>query len=239
VTHEANVTASRATDAGGDPRLRLLVWLSPAFPVGAFAYSHGLEAAIESGDAADRATTAAWIDDLLRHGAGRNDAILLAAAWRAVAATDEATLAQVNELALALSPSRERLLETSAQGSAFVAAIEAAWPSSDMRFPRDRDGAIAYCVALGVAARAHGVPLVATLEAYLVAFVANLVSAATRLGSIGQTDAQRVIAALTAAISEAAAFAAGASLDDLGGAAMRADIASMRHETQYSRLFRS
>lgn len=218
----------------------LLVWLSPAFPVGAFAYSHGLEWAVEAGDVTDRDTCAAWIADLLRFGAGRNDAILLAAAWRAAAAGDAPGLIEVAELAAALQPTPERHLEATAQGDAFIRAAKAAWPCAPLDLlTRAWDGPVAYPVALGVAAAGHGVPLVATIEAHLVAFTGNLVSAAIRLSAIGQTDGQRIIAATLPVISEVKAEAAAAGLDDLGGSVFRADLGSLLHETQYTRLFRS
>ena len=224
---------------GGDA-LPLLVWLSPAFPVGAFAYSHGVESAVETGDIHDAATLRDWLGDLLARGAGRNDAVILAEAWRAARRCDVDALVEVNALALALSPSRERLLETRAQGDAFLAAIIAAWPCGVVEAfaGRARNG-VAYPVALGVAAAGWTIPLSATLEAMLIAYVSNLVSAAVRLGPIGQTDGQRVIAGLAPVVSSEAAFAARSTLDDLGGCAVRSDVASMRHETQYSRLFRS
>lgn len=220
--------------------LPLLAWLSPAFPVGAFAYSHGLEWAAEAGDVHDRETCAAWIADLLRHGAGRNDAVLLAAAWRAVREDDETALSQVAELSAALQPTAERRLEATAQGAAFLAAITAAWPNAGVDALRAAwDGPVAYPAAVGAAAAGAGVPLAATLEGFLLAFASNLVSAAIRLSAIGQTDGQRILARLTPEVRRLAAEAAAASLDDVGGAVFRADIGSFLHENQYTRLFRS
>lgn len=220
--------------------LPLFVWLSPAFPVGSFAYSHGLEWAAAAGDVRDASTLEHWLADLLAHGGARNDAILLAAAWRAVRADDGAALAEINELALAVSGSRERRLEISAQGNAFLAAIKAAWSREEIdRLARELVGDVAYSVAVALAAAAHGFALRATLQAYLVGFVTNLVSAAVRLGVIGQSDGQRVIAALLPGVRDVAHAAEQSTLDDLGGAAFRSDLAALRHETQYTRLFRS
>jgi urease accessory protein len=231
------ITAINMAEAGSLP---LLVWLSPGFPVGAFAYSHGLEWAVESGDIHDGASLLTWIGALVRVGSARSDAVLLAAAWRAVVAGDDAQLAAVTEVACALQPSRERHLETTQQGNAFVLAVRAAWPTPAMdRLSACWDGDIAYPAALGVAAAGHGIALRPLLDAFLLAFVSNLVSAAVRLGPVGQTDGQRTIAALMGAIRETAALAEASTLDDLGSATMRSDLASMRHETQYSRLFRS
>lgn len=227
------------TMAEGLP-LPLLVWLSPAFPVGAFAYSHGLEWAVETGDVCDAQTCREWIADLLAFGSGRNDAVLLTACWKAAVARDSVMLREVAEIAAAMQPSRERRLETTAQGGAFVAAIRAAWPNEAVEFLKASwDGEIAYPVALGATAAGHGVALRGTLEAFLLGFVSNLVSAVVRLGPIGQTDGQRILAALLQDINRAAVFAEDSTLDDLGASAFRSDLASMRHETQYTRLFRS
>jgi urease accessory protein len=220
--------------------LPLLVWLSPSFPVGAFAYSHGLEWAHEAGDVADAASLQAWLADLLDHGAARNDAILFVEAYRAAAAQDPERLGELTELALALATSAERRLEASTQGDAFVSAIARSWPCEAVALLRDTArGSVAYPVAVGVAAAGHDLPLGPSLQAFVLGFVANLVSASVRLGIVGQTDGQRVIAALVPAVERLAARTGEATLEDLGGAAFRSDLAAMRHETQYTRLFRS
>ena len=217
-----------------------MVWLSPSFPVGAFAYSHGLEWAFESGDLHDAETLRDWLEVLVSHGSLRNDLILFACAARAIAAGDEAALAEIAELALALANSAERRLETVTQGNAFVAALRAAWPCDAIeRLKRVWPGDVAYPIAVAAASAGHALPLAASLEAYGLAFVANLVSASVRLGIVGQTDGQRLTAGLVPAVQAAAAAAESATLDDLGGCAYRSDLASLRHETQYSRLFRS
>jgi urease accessory protein len=214
-----------------EARYRLMTWLSPAYPVGAFSYSHGVEYAVEAGLVTDRATLADWIEDCLRHGAGHSDAIIAAHAWRADDATTRAELA---ELALALQPARERLLETEAQGAAFQLVTAAVWPAGTINAKP-----LPYPVAVGVAARAHSIPLDEMLEAYLWAFAANLVSAGVRLVPLGQTDGQRIQAALMPVILDVARQAEAGDLDDVGGCAFRAEIAAMRHETQHVRLFRS
>jgi urease accessory protein len=216
-----------------------MIWLSPAYPVGGFSYSHGLEWTVEAGKVRDAATLGDWAEEILSHGAGRSDGIFLAETWRAVRAGDERRLAEVVELAAAFAPSAERRLEALAQGAAFLAATRAAWPSATL----DRLAAlvddIAYPVAIGACAAAHRLPLAATAQAYLQAFAANLVSAGVRLIPLGQTDGLRVLARLELLVPPLVAQALGSSLDDIGGAAVMADIASMRHETQYTRLFRS
>jgi urease accessory protein len=210
--------------------LRLMAFLSPAFPTGAYAYSHGLEWAVAVGDIADPECLFDWLDDLLRNGAGRNDAILLRHAYRAASEPDR--LREIAELAAALAPSRERRAETCDIGRAFAAAA-AAWPHPE--FPDE----IAYPVAVGALAAWHDIPEDDAVLAYLQAFAANLISAAVRLIPLGQSAGLRVLAAIEPVIIEVAASTREADPDDLGGCAWRADIAAMRHETQYTRLFRS
>lgn len=220
--------------------LPLLIWFSPGFPVGAFAYSHGLEWAVEAADIVDARSLEAWLTDLVEYGAPRSDAFLFSAAFRSAAAADWPALLETNALAVALCPSAERRLETTAQGAAFVAAARAAWDCEPLRrLSQAPDERIAYPIAVAAAASGHGLPLGASLEAFALAQFANLVSAALRLGPIGQTDGQRILAALLPFIRALARAAHGATLADLGGAAFRSDIAAMRHESQYSRLFRS
>ncbi len=225
-----------------DALRKLLAWLSPAFPVGSYSYSHGLEWAIEDASVSDGATLTAWLTDILRHGTGRNDAILFREAWRAAEAGDAGRLSALAALGAAFQPSRERHLETTAQGRAFLAAVLAAWPNerlAALAAALPAEDALPYPVAVALAAAAHGIAAEPALAAMLHGFVANVVSAGVRAIPIGQTEGLRVVAALGAVIEAVMAETATASLDDLGGAALRADIASMRHETQYTRLFRS
>ena len=208
---------------------KLLTWLSPAFPVGAFAYSHGLEWAIQAGDVHDEATLAEWLEDVLAHGAGRTDAILLRHAYRARV---EAELAAIAELAEAAQPCRERRTEALGQGAAFVLA-SAVWGGTRRETP------VPYPVAFGALARAHDIPEDPATLGFLHAFAANLISAAVRLIPLGQTAGLRVLAGLEPIIEAIAAGTAPAGLDEIGGSCFRSDIAAMRHETQYTRLFRS
>ena len=218
---------------------RLMAWLSPSYPVGAFSYSHGLEWAIEAHELRRPQAIADWIEDILRGGTGRSDAILFAHAHRAVERQDEPALAEAIELARAFQPSRERALESLAQGEAFLRATRAAWPAPALdRLTADR-GEIAYPVAVGVAAAGHEIALMPALQAYLQSFAANLVSAAVRLIPLGQTAGLRLVAALEPVIDEVLEDAKAAPLIALGGCAIRADLASMNHETQETRLFRT
>jgi urease accessory protein len=235
-TTRTDLAANSATT--GD--LALFVWLSPAFPVGAFAYSHGLEWAVEACDIADAASLLSWLEDLCDCGAPRADARLFAAAHRAVVAEDWIALNEANELAIALAGSMERRLETSAQGLAFVSAARAAWNCEALaHLPEAGGDPIAYPIAVGAAAAGHGFALPTSLPAFVVAVFANLVSASVRLSAIGQTDGQRMMASLLPRLSAMAAECADDDLAKLGSCAFRSDLASLKHETQYSRLFRS
>lgn len=231
---------------------RLQAFFSPAFPVGAFTYSHGLEQVIEDGDVRDAATLRAWVLDILRHGSGRTDGILLAESWRAAEAGDAASVRELAGLGLALCPSRERHMETAGQGTAFLSVIRSAWgPEGGAQTSAARDAfqmltegpgapeAWPYPVAAGLCLAASGIALEAALAAYLHAFAANIISAAVRAVPLGQTDGQRVLASLMPQVMETAEDAAASGLDGLGSCTFIADIASMRHETQYTRLFRT
>ena len=219
--------------------VELTSWLSPSYPVGAFGFSHGLEWAVEGGQVTDRATLGDYITTSLEAGGGWTDLVLAAASWRAVADRDDAGLDELAELAAALRGTSELALETTSQGPAFVAATCAAWPGTGLDALAVRWGAaIAYPVAVGAACSGR-IPLDAVLVAYGHAFASTLISAGIRLIPLGQTDGQRVLAASGPRICAAAARAASTPVDELGTAAPRIDLASMRHETQYTRLFRS
>ena len=193
----------------------------------------------EAGDLADEAACAAWIGDLLFGGAGRNDAILLGAAYRAVAAGECSGLAEVNELGLALPPSGELRLETAQQGSSFLDAMLGAWPHPALTEAAQRLDEVAYPVAVGLAAAAHAVPLAAATRAFLAAFAQNLVSASLRLAPSGQNAGLRILSGLAPRLSALAAEILHLGTDDIAGSTFRADLGSFRHETQYTRLFRS
>ena len=220
--------------------VKIQAWFSPSFPIGSFSYSHGLEWVVETGEIQDAQSLAAWVEGVLRHGAGRSDAIVLGAIWRAVSCEDWREAAEIGSLAAALQPTCERRIESLSQGTAFLVAVAAGWPHPIIeRFRETCPDDAAYPVAVGAATAAHGLPLDAVLVASLHAFVANLVSAGIRLVPLGQTDGLKVMAALEGGILGIAREAYTARLDDLGSASFLADIASMRHETQYTRLFRS
>lgn len=222
---------------------RLMAWLSPGFPVGAYTYSHGLEFAVEENLITDRETTTRWIEGIVRHGTGRMDADLFRLAWEAAREQNDDRLAWAVERADVLRGTGEMALESAAQGRAFVDTLLAAWP--DPAFERfqnllDRlERPPAYAVAVGVAAAQLGVDLQSALTAYLQAVAANLVSAAVRLVPLGQTDGQKALAALEATVAEAVRTAFERDLEDLGSVAPMVDWTSLRHETQYTKLFRS
>ena len=219
---------------------RLMAWLSPSYPIGAYSYSSGIEWAVEAGDITDAAALERWLAVVIGEGGGFCDAVFFVHAHRAAAASDDAALRAVAELAAVFSPSKERHLETTAQGRAFLDTTRAAWPAPALdRLLAVWDGAVALPIAVGVASAGHGIALVPALHAYLHAMTANLISTGLRLVPLGQTDGQRILAALEPVATATAARALVTPLDDVGGAAFRADLASMRHETQYTRLFRS
>ena len=206
--------------------LSLVQWLSPAFPTGAYAYSHGLEFEIAAGRVKSAPELAAWLGQVLAFGAGLQDAILLAHALES-----GADIAQLAGLARALAPSAERLAETLEQGAAFARAASAI-TGRDMP-------PVALPIAVGHAAQTLGLPKAQVVALYLHAFAANLVSAAVRFVPLGQTEGQRVLAGLHAGIQALAVQAVSASLDDITTSALRADLAAMGHETMQVRIFRT
>jgi urease accessory protein len=225
-----------------DAAARLLTWLSPAFPVGAYSYSHGLEHAVEAGLVGDRATLVNWIEGILRYGAGRADGLFLLAAHRAAVASDRNELLRVAELAAAMRGSAELALESTAQGAAFLKAISSGWPHLAVTPALrclSRAPSLAYPVAVGTAASVAMIPEASALQAYLSAVGSNLVSAALRLAPIGQSDGIATLAALEPTIAEQTERLRAASFETVGSAALMVDWCSMKHETQETRLFRS
>ena len=219
---------------------RLLAWMSPAYPVGAFSYSGGIEWAVEAGDIKDANTLRAWLAVMIGEGAGFADGVLFSHAHEAIAANNDAALRAVAELAAALVSSKERFLETTAQGRAFVDTTQAAWPTPALtRLEAVWSGPLALPVAVGAACVGHAIARGPAVRAFLQALAANWISAGIRLIPLGQTDGQRVLAGLEGVVAASAARAQTTPLDELGTCALRADIAGMKHETQYTRLFRS
>jgi urease accessory protein len=206
--------------------LCLAQWLSPAFPAGSYAYSHGLEWAISDGDVTTAAQLQCWIAAVLTEGAGRTDAILLAQALR-----PETDLADLAALAQALAASGERLVETLDQGRALGQTIAALTGRAEKAMP--------YPVALGAAARDLGLPMARVAALYLHAFASTLVQAGVRFVPLGQTEGQAVLAALHPVILQVAQDAACAGIDRIGSGAVRSDLAAMHHETMNVRIFRT
>jgi len=279
---------------------RLLAWLSPNFPIGAFSYSHGLEAASAGGAVCDAASLQGWVAAIIAQGSGRIDADILVEAYRTAEGGQFAALDAANRRGLAYRATAELALEAAQQGEAFLNTCRAAWPeplleawarsrnhsnpppqvgegrvgagaeggkegatsykvgdrgkypahpdpvlaqAPTLTLPRLRgrgepDGVCHSAVFGAVAARA-GIALDDALIGFLEAFAANLVSAGLRLGIIGQTDGQRILAALEPVVGNAAAAALSRKAADFGAATFAADLASMAHESQYMRLFRS
>lgn len=217
---------------------RLLAWTSPGYPTGAFSYSHGLEQAVEDGLVTDWRALVEFVAAAAERGGAWVDAVLFAHAWRA---SDAAELDELADLAAAFRATSETALESRQQGAAFLDVTRRAWPHPTLEaFAAARAGMpTPHCIVVALACRSHGVALKPALEAYLHGFAANIVSAGVRLIPLGQTDGQIALAALPPRIAAVAEKAEAEPLDDLGVSAIGLDILSMRHETQYTRLFRS
>ena len=211
--------------------IRLQTWLSPAFPTGAFSYSHGLEAAIHSGHITSKEELFSWLKSLLKSGPGWNDAVLLSESWRL--SNNAQSIDKISKLASALSFSRERYLETTSQGAAFLKAVEAWIPLRNLpELPP-------LPVVVGAACGKLEIDLLQSLAAYLHAYISNQIQAALRLMKLGQQAGVNLLSELENAILETAKLASQSSLDDLGSNTIVADIVAMQHETLPSRIFRS
>ncbi|MBO6825336.1 MAG: urease accessory protein UreF [Sneathiella sp.] len=218
----------------------LMSWMSPSYPVGAYTYSHGVEYAVEAGFIRDLKSLTPWLQDVLHHGGARNDAILCAETHRAATNGDNDKLRELLELGYALRPTKELDLETTAQGRAFMSVTSEVFRSETSSFLKEAAVCpIVYPIAMSAAAADRGIPLNATVEAYLHGFVSNLVSAAVRIIPLGQTDGQRAIAALADDVEAQVQETLKLTIADIGSATMMVDWCSAQHETQYTRLFRS
>jgi urease accessory protein len=223
--------------------LRQQSWLSPAFPIGSYSYSHGIEWAVEAGYIHDRESLVDWLEADLCFGSGRNEAIFFKEAWRCAAEDDRAKLLEVAELAAAFRGTSEFALESSQQGAACLATMRQVWPDCILDWLaetlREHHLQASLSVVLGVCSARQGIPASLALPAFLQSYIANLVTAGVRLIPLGQTNGQLAIAQLEEAVLAASAHAKEAAINDLGSAAFMVDLASMAHETQYTRLFRS
>ena len=219
---------------------RLMTWLSPSYPVGSFCYSHGLEWLVENGVVSDVDGLVRWLNDILLLGSGRNDAILLAHAYTAVLQGNSAALFDAADYAGAIASGAERYRESNTQGRAFAEITMATWGSPTLSdFCASYPRAVAFPVAVGIAAADHQIALPLVLHAYTHGFTANLVSAAVRLIPLGHTDGQRALMLSEPAVAAAVAQGESGDLSQLSNAAILSDMASMLHETQNARLFRS
>jgi urease accessory protein len=215
--------------------LRLHSWLSPAFPAGSYSYSHGLEWAVEAGHIRDRKSLVDWLEADLCYGSGRNEAIFFSEAWRCTIG--------IAELAAAFRSTAELALESSQQAASCLATLRQIWPDcvldwlSEVLCSNRVQPALA--VVLGARSASQNIPVGLALPAFLQSYVANLVTAGVRLIPLGQTDGQLAIAELEEVVLAASAQAKNATMDHLGSVGFMVDLASMTHETQYTRLFRS
>jgi urease accessory protein len=219
--------------------LRLLSWLSPSFPNGAYSYSHGLEWAVEAGHVYDRSSLVDWLEADLCYGSGRNEAIFFTEAYRCAIDDERANLMQVAEVAAASRGTPEFALESSQQATACLNTLRQVWPDPVLDVFREIQVQPALAVVLGARTAMEGIPAGVALPAFLHSYVANLAIAGVRLIPLGQTDGQLAIAELEYAVLSASAKGACATLDDLGSAGFMVELASIAHETQYTRLFRS
>jgi len=219
--------------------LRLLSWLSPSFPNGAYSYSHGLEWAVEAGHVHDRSSLVDWLEGDLCYGSGRNEAIFFTEAYRCAIDDERANLMQVAEVAAASRGTPEFALESSQQATACLNTLRQVWPDPVLDVFREIQVQPALAVVLGARTAMEGIPAGVALPAFLHSYVANLAIAGVRLIPLGQTDGQLAIAELEYAVLSASAKGACATLDDLGSAGFMVELASIAHETQYTRLFRS
>jgi urease accessory protein len=225
------------------PFLRLQSWLSPAFPTGSYSYSHGLEWAVEAGHVHDRQSLVDWLEADLRYGSGRNDAIFFSETWRSALDDASSRLVEIAELAAAFRGTSEFALESSQQAAAYLATMRQVWPDPALdclsKILYDHGVPPAVSVVLGVGSASLGIPLRVALSAFLQSYVANFVTAGIRLIPLGQTDGQSAIARLEESVMTTTIQAEDSTIDDLGSAAFMVELASMAHETQYTRLFRS
>jgi urease accessory protein len=238
-----DIEPALVSDSGDTNLLRLMAWLSPSFPVGAFSYSHGLEYAVEAGRVTDREALLDWSSEILCRGSGRVDAALFRASYDATTTRDEDLIGWALERGDTMRSTRELGVEAEGQGRAFMDAVISPWPSPAFDWLRAQAALLArpvvYPIAVGVAAAAHNIPIRMALTAYLHAFAANLVSAGLRLVPLGQSDGQRAISELEPIIQRAVATAMVRPHADIGSSSLLVDWASASHETQYTRLFRS
>ena len=205
--------------------ITLMQWLSPAFPIGGFAYSHGLEWAINKGHVSNREELQKWISDLLEYGSLKNDAILIKLVLQG------SDPKEINELAMALCPANERLSETQLQGGAFCKIMREVWSLEidDLTLP----------IALALAAKNESIDQNLVVPAYLHSFCSNLISVAMRLIPIGQTDGQKTLRELSPLISDSVRAVAKSDKDDLGSACFLSDVSAMQHEYLQPRVFKT
>ena len=205
--------------------ITVMQWLSPAFPIGGFAYSHGLEWAIDKGYVSNREELKKWISDLLEYGSLKNDAILIKLVLQG------SDPKEINELAMALCPASERLLETQLQGGAFCKIMRDVWnlEIDDLILP----------IAFALAAKNESIDQNLVVPAYLHSFCSNLISVAMRLIPIGQTDGQKTLRELSPLILDSVKSVAKSDIDDLGSNCFLSDVSAMQHEYLQSRVFKT
>jgi urease accessory protein len=223
--------------------LNLMTLLSPSFPVGGYVYSHGIEYAVEDGRITNEQDLCVWINAALRHGTGRIDGILFKSAWAAVTENKFIDLKWVIERSDVMRGTKEMGLESQSQGKAFLDTTAQVWDLEKLDQVMEVVGGMehqpTYPVAVAIVSAASDIPFQASLLAYFHAFSANLVSAGIRLVPLGQVAGQRCMEELKLSIDDMLEATILGKIENLGTAAPIIDWASMQHETQYTRLFRS
>lgn len=225
------------------PALLQLIWLaSPALPVGGFSYSEGLEAAIDHGLVHNEASATAWLLDQLHLTQARGDMAAIAQAVPAWQALDTVRLQALNGWVLATRESAEMRLQTEQMGRSlleWLRNLQGHCPASPEALQCLAALPPTYPLAYALALACAQAPIDQALQAYAFGWAENMAQAALKAVPLGQSSGQRMLAALARAIPEAVRTAQSLSDETRQAFSPMLAILSSRHETQYSRLFRS
>ena len=201
----------------------LFSWFSPNFPIGSFNFSHGLEAAVEMKFIYDSFTLEKWISNLITDGSGKTDIILLSNAYRGK---------NINELALALCPSKERWIESIKLGKSFSKNIRDNWSYNI-------EDELAFPVALGKAGSFFSIPLDQLLIIFLQSFASNLITFGMKHIPLGQSAGQKILINLIPVIQAQSMKYKNYDIKDIGSCAYISDLASMYHENLKNRIYQT
>lgn len=219
------------------PLLRILHLASPALPIGAFHFSQGLEYAVEAGWVTDEPSALEWISSVARHAIGTLDLPVLLRLHRACSAGDSDAMQRWGRFLLAARETEELRAEDRHMGSALARILrELGAEASTPNVPRTQRG---YAEMFAVACVHWNIPENEVLQAYAWTWTENQVLAAVKLVPLGQTAGQRILHSLVPLLEEIATQALGVEDEDIGACALMQGLASARHESQYTRLFKS